>query len=95
MPVVVHLQTDNLIVEPGQTTTGQMSLANTGTIVEQFTILLLGDVAVWTEADPPVVSLFPGGQQSVTLRFAPPRFTTPPPVARFPSGQGGSFQRAG
>jgi len=78
MPVVVHLQADNLSVEPGQTTTGQMSLANTGTIVEQFTILLLGEVAVWTEADPPVVSLFPGGQQSVTLRFAPPRHHTTP-----------------
>jgi hypothetical protein len=76
MPAVVNLQADNLRVEPGQTATCQMSLANTGTIVEQFTIMLLGDVAPWTEADPPVVSLFPGGQQSVTLKFSPPRAST-------------------
>ena len=76
MPAVVNLQADNLTVEPGQTTTCQVSLANTGTIVEQFTIMMIGDVAPWTEADPPVVSLFPGGQQSVTLKFSPPRAST-------------------
>jgi hypothetical protein len=78
MTAVVHLQADNLQVEPGQTTTGQLSLSNTGTIVEQFTIMVLGDVAAWTHSDPPVVSLFPGGQQTVSLRFAPPRaYDTP------------------
>ncbi len=76
MTVVVNLQAENLSVEPGQITTCSLTLANTGTIVEQFTIMLLGDVAPWTEADPPVVSLFPGGQQAVTLRFAPPRLPT-------------------
>ena len=84
MPAVVSLQTDNLAVEPGQTTTGELSLANTGTIVEQFTIMILGDVASWTESDPPVVSLFPGAQQTVTLRFSPPRaHTTPSGVIPF------------
>jgi hypothetical protein len=78
MPAVVNLQADNLIVEPGQTTTAEISLANNGTIVEQFTILILGDVAPWTSSDPPVVSLFPGGQQTVTLRFSPPRAHTTP-----------------
>lgn len=78
MTAVVNLQAENLQVEPGQTVTCELSLANTGTIVEQFTIMLLGDVAAWTESDPPVVSLFPGGQQTVILRFAPPRLHTTP-----------------
>ena len=74
MGALVNLQADDaLAVEPGRTTTTELTLVNTGTIVEQFTILLLGDVAPWTEPDPPVVSLFPGAQQVVTLRFAPPR----------------------
>jgi hypothetical protein len=78
MPAVVNLQDDNLSVQPGQTTTTQLSLSNGGTIVEQFTIMVLGDAAEWTRSDPPVVSLFPGGQQTVTLRFSPPReYTTP------------------
>ncbi len=46
--------------------------------------MILGDVAAWTESDPPVVSLFPGAQQTVTLRFAPPRaHTTPSGVIPF------------
>jgi hypothetical protein len=71
---LVNLQLDEaLAVEPGRTATTELTLVNTGTIVEQFTILLLGDVAPWTSSDPPVVSLFPGAQQTVTLQFAPPR----------------------
>ena len=78
MAAVVALKVDNLAVEPGQTATGELSLANTGTIVEQFTILVLGDAAEWTQVEPPVVSLFPQGQQTVTLRFSPPRVHTTP-----------------
>ncbi len=78
MAAVVALKVDNLAVEPGQTATGELSLANTGTIVEQFTILVLGDAAEWTQVEPPVVSLFPQGQQVVTLRFSPPRLHTTP-----------------
>jgi hypothetical protein len=75
---LVDLQADTLAVEPGRTATTQLGLRNTGTIVEQFTIMVLGDAAEWTESDPPVVSLFPGAQETVTLRFSPPRnYTTP------------------
>lgn len=71
--VVVLQEADNLTVEPGQRTACQLSIANTGTIVEQFNIMFLGEVAPWTTADPPVVSLFPGAQQTVNVIFAPPR----------------------
>ncbi len=74
MGVIAALQgAENLTVEPGRETTCQLSLSNTGTIVEQFTIMVLGDAAGWVRADPPVVSMFPGAQQTVTLHFAPPR----------------------
>jgi hypothetical protein len=78
MSALVNLEADNLTVEPGRTTTAQLSVVNTESIVEQFTIMLLGNVSDWTESDPPVVSLFPGGQQTVTLRFSPPRLYTTP-----------------
>jgi hypothetical protein len=77
LSVVAVLQgADNLVVQPGQTTTCQLNLANTGTIVEQFSILFLGDIAEWTTCDPPVISLFPGAQQTATITFAPPRHHT-------------------
>jgi hypothetical protein len=74
MGVIAALQgAENLIVEPGREVTCEISLSNTGTIVEQYSIMVLGDAAGWVRADPPVVSMFPGAQQTVTLHFAPPR----------------------
>jgi cytoskeletal protein RodZ len=76
---VLSLQeADTLRVEPGQSTSCKLSLANTGSIVEQFTIMVLGETAEWTHSDPPVVSLFPGAQQTATLTFSPPRLHTTP-----------------
>jgi hypothetical protein len=84
MTVIVNLKAEDLHVEPGQTVTSSLTVINTGTIVEQFTIMLLGDVAAWTDAAPPVVSLFPGGQETVTLAFSPPRvYTTPSGLVPF------------
>jgi hypothetical protein len=84
MTVLVNLQAGELHVEPGRAVSCPLDVTNTGTIVEQFTIMMLGDVAPWTEAAPPVVSLFPGGHQTVTLTFAPPRaYTTPSGVVPF------------
>ena len=79
MGVVASLQgAEGLSVDPGRETTCQLSLSNTGTIVEQFAIMMLGDGAEWIRSDPPVVSMFPGAQQTVTLHFAPPRDSTIP-----------------
>lgn len=79
MSVIAALQgAENLTVDPGQTATCQLSLSNTGTIVEQFAIMILGDGAEWVRSEPPVVSMFPGAQQTVTLRFTPPREHTTP-----------------
>lgn len=76
--LVVIEGAENLAVEPGRTVSCQMTISNTGSIVEQFSILFLGDVEGWATAEPPVVSLFPGAQQAVTLTFAPPRHHSTP-----------------
>ncbi len=79
MSAVVSLRGhEGLTVQPGQSASCQLSIANTGSIVEQFTILVLGDAAEWTRSDPPVISLFPGAQQTATLTFSPPRLHTTP-----------------
>lgn len=74
MTIVASLQgAEHLAVDPGRETTCELALSNTGSIVEQYSIMVLGDAAGWIRADPPVVSMFPGAQQTVTLHFAPPR----------------------
>ena len=79
MTAVLSIQeADTLRVEPGQSTSCKLSLANTGSIVEQFTIMILGETAEWTRSNPPVISLFPGAQQTATLTFSPPRLHTTP-----------------
>lgn len=85
MTVIAALQdADNLVVEPGQSVSCRLSLSNTGSIVEQFAIMVLGEGAEWISSDPPVVSMFPGAQQTVTLRFSPPReHSTPAGVVPF------------
>ena len=57
---VALLGAENLFVTPGESTTCQLSIANASTIVEQFTLLVLGEAMDWTVAEPPVVSLVPG-----------------------------------
>src|SRR5579863_3130715 len=74
MPVIAALEgAGNLSVEPGRETACELTLSNTGTIVEQFSIMVLGEGTGWIRPDPPVVSMFPGAQQTVTLHFEPPR----------------------
>jgi hypothetical protein len=75
---VALIGAENLFVTPGESATCQLSIANSSTIVEQFTLLALGEAMDWLTAEPPVVSLFPGAQQAVTLRFSPPRLPTTP-----------------
>ncbi len=58
---------------PGHEVTCPVVVVNTGTVVDQFTVTVVGDAAPWTTVDPPVVGLMPGQSATVTLRFAPPR----------------------
>ncbi|MBW3556201.1 MAG: hypothetical protein KY454_04580 [Actinobacteria bacterium] len=48
-------------------------MRNTGTVVDSFTVTVLGDAALWTSVAPQVLSLFPGAEGTVDLHFAPPR----------------------
>jgi hypothetical protein len=75
---VALIGAENLFVTPGESATCQLSIANASNIVEQFTLLALGEGMDWVVPEPPVVSLFPGAQQTVTLRFSPPRLPTTP-----------------
>jgi hypothetical protein len=63
-------------IAPGSTGTCAVRVRNTGVVVDQFTVTVLGDAAGWTTITPPVLSLFPGTDGTVELRFSPPRTAT-------------------
>jgi hypothetical protein len=76
--VIVKLPGDALQVVPGSEAAVKVTLRNTGTVVDQFTIEILGDAASWARVDPPTLSLFPGAEGTATVHFAPPRLPSVP-----------------
>lgn len=71
MGAATALPVSDLRVEPGETTTAKMLVRNTGQVVDQYTIDVVGNCAEWTRVEPKVVNLLPGADVEVTVTFAP------------------------
>lgn len=63
---------------PGQAVEATVLVRNNGTLVDQFTLDIVGDSREWAEVTPPVMNLMPGQDGQVTVRFAPPRDSSVP-----------------
>jgi hypothetical protein len=73
MGAIAVLGTRSLAVAPGAQASVEIRVRNNGTVVDQFTLQVLGDAAAWSSAEPPIVSLFPGAEQTARISFRPPR----------------------
>src|SRR5450432_88544 len=73
MGASAQLDHDHLLVDPGGEVRGQLTIRNTGTVVDQFSLEVLGDAAAWTTIEPASLSLFPGADGSATFVVRPPR----------------------
>jgi hypothetical protein len=69
----VVISPSSVSIVPGATGTATVRIRNTGVVVDQFSVTVLGQPAVWTTAVPAVLSLFPGAEGTIELHFAPPR----------------------
>jgi len=78
MGALVTLSTKSLEVQPGSVVSCTVTVKNTGTVVDQFTVDILGDAAPWSAAEPPTLSLFPGAEGTTTVSFRPPRSAETP-----------------
>lgn len=78
MGAVATLDPKELTVEPGGEAVCQIRFRNTGHIVDEFAVEVVGDPAQWATSEPPTVSLFPDAEAVATVRFAPPRVPTIP-----------------
>lgn len=65
-------------VDPGGQASVQLRVKNNGTVVDEFTFEVLGDIGSWAAAEPPSLSLFPGAEGTTTIVFRPPRASTVP-----------------
>jgi hypothetical protein len=73
MPAAISILTPLTTAAPGGEGVASVLIRNTGTVVDQFAVNLLGDASAWARPDPAVVSLFPGAEQTISIRFSPPR----------------------
>ena len=83
MGASAKLDHDHLLVDPGGEVRGQITVRNTGTVVDQFGLEVLGDAAGWATIEPASLSLFPGAEGMATFAIRPPRLwsTRPGSVA--------------
>jgi len=63
----------SVAVEPGGEASVRVRVQNTGQVVDQFALQVLGAAAEWAAIEPPALSLFPGAEEVATVRFRPPR----------------------
>src|SRR6266851_6325782 len=73
MAAIANLRAENLAAEPGKEATCEITVQNTGTIVEQFSLTPLGDAVDWISVEPDTLSLFPGAEASAVVTLKPPR----------------------
>ena len=73
MGALASLESRTVSVEPGNVATVRIKVQNTGQIVDEFAIDVLGDPGAWSSSAPPMVRLFPGQEEVATITFRPPR----------------------
>lgn len=78
MGASLTLVTPSVTVEPGAEGVIEVRLRNTGAVVDEFTLDVLGDSAAWASVDPPTLSLFPDAEGTAKITFRPPRQATTP-----------------
>ncbi|TCM43716.1 hypothetical protein [Kribbella sp. VKM Ac-2568] len=76
---VLGLETAQLTVEPGGQVRAEFTVLNPGTIVESYTLDVVGEQPIpWAEVLPPVLSVYPQQQETATVVFNPPAGPTGP-----------------
>lgn len=60
-------------VTPGGEAYSEVRIQNSGTVVDQFTLEVVGEASPWAIVQPAVVALFPGAGVVARIRFKPPK----------------------
>jgi hypothetical protein len=74
----VTLVTPAVAVEPGQSVSIVVKIRNTGSVVDEFGLDVLGDAAAFAACEPPTINLFPGAEGEARVVFSPPRAPSTP-----------------
>ena len=73
MGATTSVPADRLSIMPGSQASCEITVHNTGTVVDSFDVEPLGPLSAWTTVEPPVLALMPGTSGTVQVAFSPPR----------------------
>src|SRR5207253_201876 len=62
MAATATLASKAVTVTPGGEAVSEVRIRNSGTVVDQFTLEVLGDASSWAIVEPAVIPLFPGAE---------------------------------
>jgi hypothetical protein len=78
MAATATLANKAVTVTPGGEAVSEVRVRNSGTVVDQFTLEVLGDASAWAIVEPAVIPLFPGAEAVARIRFKPPKSSSVP-----------------
>jgi hypothetical protein len=73
MAATATLASKAVTVTPGGEASLEVRVRNSGTVVDQFTLEVLGDASAWAIVEPAVIPLFPGAEAVARVKFKPPK----------------------
>jgi hypothetical protein len=73
MGASASLSAPALAVDPGGEAEVEIRVRNTGGVVDQFALDVLGDAGPFARVEPNVLNLFPGAEGTARIKFAPPK----------------------
>jgi hypothetical protein len=73
MGVITSIESASVTAEPGATTSCTVRVRNTGMVVDQVLLDILGDAKAWTTVEPDRLNLLPGTDAQAQVVFRPPR----------------------
>ncbi|MEU8224669.1 hypothetical protein [Kribbella sp. NPDC048915] len=73
MAATVTLSTESLAVVPGETGSCEIRITNTGRLVDQFSLRLVGVDGDWVTLESATLNLMPGSSGQASITFAPPK----------------------
>jgi hypothetical protein len=73
MGAVTSLVNTHLSVDAGAEVACEVRVRNSGQVVDQFAVDIVGDATGWATATPNIVNLLPGAEATVRVVFSPPR----------------------
>ncbi len=78
MGVAVVMSRPTVPVQPGGEATTEVRVRNTGAIVDQLELDLVGEAASWAHVEPATINLLPGEEATARIVFQPPRSSRVP-----------------